>query len=118
MLYYYDDGVNEECIQLIVSHVDPDGYTIFERLDADGIVISAQEYIETVYAEMQTAGEEIQECAERVREVFKREYSGEDVVFETPTDEQIKKYLLDDFNMYAEENEREEMTIDDVRSAL
>jgi hypothetical protein len=117
MKYYYDDGKSDSYIQLVVSHIDDDGDTILKE-DNSEIVIPASEYIVEVYEEMMASGEDIAVCAERVWEVFKNTHRGQDVLFERATDEQIAQHILDDYNANAEDNGREKMTIEDVRSAF
>jgi hypothetical protein len=118
MKYYYDDGKSESYIQLVVSHIDSDGDTILKEFGDSEIVIPASEYIEEVYEEMMTSGEDIFVCAERVRNIYFNTHIDHDVVFETATDEEIAKYILDDYSANAEDRGREEMTIEDVRIAL
>jgi hypothetical protein len=118
MNYYYDDGKSKDYIQLIVSHIDSDGDTIFKKADSNEVVIPAAEYLFNLLEEMAASGDDFGQCVERVRNVYSEAYATFDVVYEQPTDDEIVTHFLDDFNANAEDNDREEMSIEDVRSAF
>lgn len=117
MRYFFDDG--ESYIELRVKVIDNDGDTILVKLNDDEIVVPAAEYVSAVYSDMGATGEELAQCAERVREYYQRvRYRDQTVTFEPASDAVIRDCLLDDYDLYREENERPPLTVDDVRGCL
>jgi hypothetical protein len=115
MKYYLSK--NNELIELNI-HSSTKGKTVLIEAPKNIVVITSKSYLEDIYELSFRTGECLASCEDRYWDLIKERHPGKDFRFEPVSDLQIKKYLLDDWNACAEENEAPLLTVAQVREEL